>query len=52
MQASTVDLAADTARAAAARRTMAWAAGGLAAAATVAGGWLAPPTNCRATRSG
>ncbi|MET8093920.1 cytochrome c biogenesis protein CcsA [Micromonospora sp. NPDC005220] len=43
MQASTVDLVADTARAAAARRTMAWAAGGLAVAATVAGGWLAPP---------
>ena len=43
MQASTVDLVADTARAATARRTMAWAAGGLAAAATVAGGWLAPP---------
>lgn len=43
MQASTVDLLTDTAGAAAARRTMAWAAGGLAAAATVAGGWLAPP---------
>ncbi|MFE9656405.1 cytochrome c biogenesis protein CcsA [Micromonospora sp. NPDC006431] len=43
MQASTVDLVADTARAAAARRTMAWVAGGLAAAATAAGAWLAPP---------
>ncbi|MFR9778597.1 cytochrome c biogenesis protein CcsA [Micromonospora sp. MS34] len=43
MRASTVDLVADTARAAAARRTTAWLAGGLGAAATVAGGWLAPP---------
>ncbi|MBM0237959.1 cytochrome c biogenesis protein CcsA [Micromonospora sp. ATA32] len=43
MGARTVDLVADTARAAAGRRTMAWLAGGLAAAATVAGGWLAPP---------
>jgi heme exporter protein C len=42
MRASTVDLLADTARAAAARRTLAWAAGGLAVAATLAGGWLAP----------
>ncbi|MEU4712112.1 cytochrome c biogenesis protein CcsA [Micromonospora purpureochromogenes] len=43
MRASTVDLVADTGRAAAGRRTMAWLAGGLTAAATVAGGWLAPP---------
>ncbi|MBM0228500.1 MULTISPECIES: cytochrome c biogenesis protein CcsA [Micromonospora] len=43
MRASTVDLVADTARAAAGRRTMAWTAAGLATAATVAGGWLAPP---------
>ncbi|MFG1951618.1 cytochrome c biogenesis protein CcsA [Micromonospora sp. NPDC048830] len=43
MRARSVDLVADTARAAAARRTMAWFAAGLAAAATVTGGWLAPP---------
>ncbi|MCX4471645.1 Heme exporter protein C [Micromonospora sp. MW-13] len=43
MRTSTVDLVADTPRAAAARRTMAWTTGGLAAAAAVAGGWLAPP---------
>ncbi|GAA2706341.1 cytochrome c biogenesis protein CcsA [Micromonospora olivasterospora] len=43
MRARSVDLVADTARAAAARRSMAWFAGGLAAAATVAGGWVAPP---------
>ncbi|MEH0841987.1 cytochrome c biogenesis protein CcsA [Micromonospora sp. CPCC 205711] len=43
MRASSVDLVADTAEAAAGRRTMAWFAGGLAAAAVVAGGWLAPP---------
>ncbi|MFD2765327.1 cytochrome c biogenesis protein CcsA [Micromonospora eburnea] len=43
MRSSTVDLVADTARAAAARRTTAWLAGGLSAAAAVAGGWLAPP---------
>ncbi|MGR6320224.1 cytochrome c biogenesis protein CcsA [Micromonospora soli] len=43
MSASTLDLVADTARGAAARRTLAWLAGGLAAAAALAGGWLAPP---------
>jgi heme exporter protein C len=43
MRASRVDLAADTARAAAARRTMAWLAGGLAAAALLTGGLVAPP---------
>lgn len=43
MRASTVDLVADTARAAAGRRTMAWFAGGFTGAAVVAGGWLAPP---------
>jgi heme exporter protein C len=43
MRTSSVDLAADTPRAAAARRTMAWLAGGLATAAAVTGGFLAPP---------
>ncbi|SCG73192.1 cytochrome c biogenesis protein CcsA [Micromonospora inositola] len=43
MRASTVDLVADTARAAAGRRTIAWLAGGLGTAAGAAGGWLAPP---------
>jgi heme exporter protein C len=43
MRTSSMDLAADTPRAAAGRRTMAWFAGGLAAAAVVTGGFLAPP---------
>lgn len=43
MRASTVDLVADTASAAATRRSLAWLAGGLAVAATVTGGLLAPP---------
>ncbi|MEV0809835.1 cytochrome c biogenesis protein CcsA [Micromonospora sp. NPDC050200] len=42
MRASTVDLIADNAGGAAARRTLAWAAGGLAGAAALAGGLLAP----------
>jgi heme exporter protein C len=43
MRTSSVDLAADTPRAAAGRRTLAWFAGGLATAAAVTGGFLAPP---------
>ncbi|MGC1215474.1 MAG: cytochrome c biogenesis protein CcsA [Micromonospora sp.] len=43
MRTSDVDLAADTPRAAASRRTLAWCAGGLAVAAAVVGGFLAPP---------
>ncbi|MGN9779135.1 cytochrome c biogenesis protein CcsA [Micromonospora sp. H33] len=43
MRSAMVDLASDTASGAAARRTMAWLAGGLATAAAVTCGWLAPP---------
>ncbi|MCW3844765.1 cytochrome c biogenesis protein CcsA [Micromonospora yasonensis] len=42
MRTTTVDLTADTARGAAARRTTAWTAGGLAVAAGLTGGLLAP----------
>ncbi|MFE9955116.1 cytochrome c biogenesis protein CcsA [Micromonospora sp. NPDC005299] len=42
MRTTTVDLTADTPRGAAARRTTAWTAGGLALAAGLAGGLLAP----------
>ncbi|SCL32870.1 heme exporter protein C [Micromonospora rhizosphaerae] len=43
METSSVDLASDTLQAAARRRTIAWFAGGLAVAAAVAGGVVAPP---------
>ncbi|TDC40567.1 cytochrome C biogenesis protein [Micromonospora sp. 15K316] len=42
MRATTVDLALDTRGGAAGRRTLAWTAGGLSAAAVLAGGFLAP----------
>ncbi|HEY0697790.1 MAG TPA: cytochrome c biogenesis protein CcsA [Micromonospora sp.] len=43
MRSSSADLVADTARAAAGRRTIGWVAGGLCAAALVAAGIVAPP---------